>query len=207
MLPRRLPRVAAAKINSARRALRHITRGAGQRRNDSKINRSSVNSAPRVATASATAAAAIAGFHPSATSAAFAWELQIAASSLLGRCTPAPACALEVVARTAPLWALAFAIAHVTSAAPTAPARVISSVTSAAPPALAPATEVVAWGAPTWARVLDVVTSTVPLARVLDVVAWTVPAFAIADLATCPGRWISRCSAVPEIVSVPAWWD
>src|SRR5262245_57193930 len=74
--------------------------GAGHRRNDSTINRSSVSSAPSAAvTAAATAACAIAGFHPSPVNAAFAWMRRIAASSLLGALTWALAFATEAISR------------------------------------------------------------------------------------------------------------
>src|SRR5882724_12616582 len=76
--------------------------GAGHRRNDSKINRSSVTSAPCAAAAAATAAAAIAGFHPSAVSAAFAWVCRSAASSLLDRRTTTTSSVTEVVTSAAP---------------------------------------------------------------------------------------------------------
>jgi hypothetical protein len=61
-------RVQGAASHSVRHAL-----GTGHRRNDSKINRSSVIAVPcAAATAAATAACAMAGFHPSPVRAVFA---------------------------------------------------------------------------------------------------------------------------------------
>ena len=97
--------------------------GTGQRRNASTIKRSSVHSAPCVATAAATAACAMAGFQPSAASAALASVWRIAASSRLGRCSTDSARVLGGVPRVAATGARAR-----TPATSAAPPRVASAV-------------------------------------------------------------------------------
>jgi len=80
----------APRVRARGRAAAHAL-GMGHRRSDSRISCSSVHSLPSVAAAiaasaaAATAACAIAGFQPSAVSAALACVRRIAASSLLGR--------------------------------------------------------------------------------------------------------------------------
>src|SRR5256885_11538581 len=70
--------------------------GAGHRRSDSKTKRSSV-STPCDAAAAATAACAIAGFHPNPVSAALACVHRIATSSLLAEPAGASPALVEVV--------------------------------------------------------------------------------------------------------------
>src|SRR5262249_31145665 len=108
--------------------------GAGQRRNASKIRRSSAISVPCTATAAQTAACGMAGFHPRPISAVFAWVRTMSPWSLLA----APGRAAGVTAAVASTWAPGRAAGVTAAVASTwAPGRAVG-VTAAVASTCAP---------------------------------------------------------------------